>query len=154
MLEKECCELLKIKVNWAVNTPDSEATLTSLTYAIGRSIESRLVDFLTKIAEFTPVRMLDDGSLLLLKRGNDLMCLRSGYEHENFDTLRDGVTLLRALDSDGFLHEVLPQPIVDEYKRLSDIVMVDRITRSLENDRKRDRGHLERLMKKRENGLI
>lgn len=155
MLEKECWKLLRL--DWPIHgSTEIEMTLETLTTAIVRSLESRLVWSLAEIKGFTAVKVFDDDALLLLRNGDKLMCLEPGYENEDFATLTDGATLFRYLylDNDGLLHEVLPQPIVDEYKRLSDAVMADRIARSEENDRKRDRDELARLLKKQEAGLI
>ena len=151
MKEKECSELLGLDCK---ESPDSDVTLKNLTYAIERSIESRLIGSLSEVSEFTYVRMLYDDSLLLLKRGNDLMCLKSRCDYENLETETCGQSLFHALDNDRMLHEVLPQPIVDEFNRLVDIVMADRIARSEENDRKRNLAELKRLTQMRDDGLI
>ena len=155
MKEKKCYESLGL--DWKGN-PDSDVTLKNLTYAIERSIESRLVGSLSEVSEFTPVRMLDDDSLLLLKHGNDLMCLKSRCDYENLETETYGQSLFHALDNDGMLHEVLPQPIVDEFNRLVDIMMADRIDRARKTTmlihRKRNLAELERLTQMRDDGLI
>ena len=130
MTKQECCELLGAK---CVGDPGEEATVESLTDAIERSIEFRLIEATEDLKGFTIVQVLSETSIFL-KNGEKLLFLEIvGLDFKYFEASIDANKLLKILRTWKLLHEAVCQPIADELDRLVKIKVADRHAREEES---------------------